>query len=176
MPLSKGPAAAPPPAAASTCSAPMSVYPMFVPSSIVPGKPVALSSAPPVAALLSEKSCPAALVNGSTACVVLPTGSLRVFASRTPWVVLWGVGLGALSDGGLRGLITAQGGDLARREQRGQVMGMLSISGDVGNTLGPVVAYALLPWLGLTGVYLVCAALLALGSLSAPWLRSRGSV
>jgi DHA1 family multidrug resistance protein-like MFS transporter len=106
----------------------------------------------------------------------LGAAGMLLLASRTPWVVLWGVGLGALSDGGLRGLITAQGGDLARREQRGQVMGMLSISGDVGNTLGPVVAYALLPWVGLSGVYLLCAALLALGSLSAPWLNRRGSV
>jgi hypothetical protein len=42
---------------------------------------------------------------------------------------------------------------------------VLNISGDLGNAAGPVVAYALLGWVGLSGVYLICAGLYALGSI-----------
>jgi MFS family permease len=49
--------------------------------------------------------------------------------------------------------------------QRGRAIGVLNISGDLGNAAGPIVAYALLPWMGLSGVYLICAGLYALGSI-----------
>jgi Na+-driven multidrug efflux pump len=42
--------------------------------------------------------------------------------------------------------------------------------GDLGSAVGPPVAYALLPGLGLSGVYLLCAALFTIGLILALWL------
>jgi len=73
--------------------------------------------------------------------------------------------LGALSGASVRALLPALTGDLVAPAQRGRAIGVLNISRDLGNAAGPVVAYALLPWMGLSGVYLICAGLYALGSI-----------
>jgi MFS family permease len=82
-------------------------------------------------------------------------------------LLAWGGSLGivagmltiAVSGGSLQSLATALTGDSAARSQRGRAIGLLHTAGDLGSALGPSVAYALLPALGLRAVYLVCAAL-----------------
>ena len=52
---------------------------------------------------------------------------------------------------------------LALVAQRGRAIGLLHTAGDLGSAIGPPAAYALMPWIGLRGVYLLCAGLFAAG-------------
>jgi len=78
--------------------------------------------------------------------------SLVLVASSRPMVAFAGIVLGALSGASVRALLPAMTSDLVSPAQRGRAIGVLNISGDLGNAAGPVVAYALLPWMGLSGV------------------------
>ncbi len=75
--------------------------------------------------------------------------------------ILAGIALAAAASGGIQTLATALTGDLVSQEERGRAIGLLYTAGDLGSAIGPPAAYALLPWLKLTGVYGLCAALLA---------------
>lgn len=76
-------------------------------------------------------------------------------------VILVGIALGALASGSLQALVTAVIGDLVPLQQRGRAVGLLHTAGDMGSAAGPLVAYALLPWLGLSWTYGLCAGLFA---------------
>jgi MFS family permease len=86
-----------------------------------------------------------------------------LIAGKNPVVLLLGVLVGAGASGSLQTLTTALAGDTVSHEQRGRSMGILQTSGDLGSALGPLVAYALIPWSGLAGAYLLCAGLFLLG-------------
>jgi MFS family permease len=75
--------------------------------------------------------------------------------------ILAGIGLAAVAGGGIQVLATTLTGDLAGEAGRGRSLGWLNTAGDLGSALGPLVAYALLPWIGLPAVYWLCAALFA---------------
>jgi len=90
-------------------------------------------------------------------------------ARQAPLVAFSGVVLGALAGASLRSLHATLTGDLAEASQRGQAIGLLNISAQLGAAAGPVVAYALLPLFGLSGIYLACAGLYALGIALALW-------
>lgn len=79
-------------------------------------------------------------------------------------VILAGLILSAVFSGGVQALTTALTGDLAPPQQRGRAIGLLHTTGDLGSALGPPVAYALIPFLSLGGVYGACGALLACGA------------
>ena len=102
--------------------------------------------------------------------LVTGIGSLVLVASSRPMVAFAGIVLGALSGASVRTLLPALTGDLVAPAQRGRAIGVLNLSGDLGNAAGPVVAYASLAWIGLPGVYLACAGLYALGSAAVLWL------
>lgn len=87
--------------------------------------------------------------------------SMVLVAWSTPAAILIGIALGAVASGGVQTLTTALTGDLVSQRQRGRAIGLLNTSGDLGSALGPPVAYALMPWMGLRGVYLLCAVLFA---------------
>jgi MFS family permease len=89
--------------------------------------------------------------------------SMILIAWSTPAAILAGVSLGAVAGGSVQALVTALTGDLVNQEQRGQAIGLLHTAGDLGSAVAPPVAYALLPWLELSGVYLVSAGLFAIG-------------
>ena len=76
---------------------------------------------------------------------------------------LTGLLLGAAAGGGVQAIATTLTGDMARRARQGRAIGLLHTVGDLGSALGPPVAYALLPWIDLSGVYLICAGLFAVG-------------
>jgi MFS family permease len=89
--------------------------------------------------------------------------SMILIAWSTPAAILVGVSLGAVAGGSVQALVTALTGDLVNQEQRGQAIGLLHTVGDLGSAVAPPVAYALLPRIELSGVYLVSAGLFAIG-------------
>jgi len=58
--------------------------------------------------------------------------------------------------------------------QRGSVIGALGLGRGQGDTAGPVVAYTLLQWIELSGVYRLCAELFGLGTRLKRGIRARG--
>jgi len=87
--------------------------------------------------------------------------------------ILLGVALGAVVSGGIQALVTAQTGDLVEQGQRGRAIGMLHTAGDLGSAAGPLVAYGLLVWIGLSGVFVLSAGLFAVGAVIALWYSCR---
>ena len=86
---------------------------------------------------------------------------MLLLAWGAPIGILAGLSLIAVSGGSVQSLATTITGDLSSHAQRGRAIGLLHTAGDFGSAAGPAVAYALLPWTGLSGVYLLCAALFA---------------
>jgi len=52
-------------------------------------------------------------------------------------------------------------GDYANANRRGRLLGLTNTVGDLGSAAGPLLAYALLPLIGLRGVFLLMAAIVA---------------
>jgi MFS family permease len=105
--------------------------------------------------------------------LAMGAASLFLLAQQGAVIVLLGVTLAAAAGGGVQTLVTALAGDMAGKAQRGRSIGLLYTAGDLGSALGPPVAYALLPILELSGVYLLCAGLFALGAVLAWRYRGR---
>lgn len=99
-----------------------------------------------------------------------------LLAGGSPWLFLVGMPLIALSVGG-QGLAATLIGDLSSVQKRGRRLGLLFTIGDLTSAIGPPLAYALRPWLGLRGIYLFSAAILGLVLVLAwHWgFRPRGS-
>jgi MFS family permease len=89
--------------------------------------------------------------------------SMALVAWGTPTAILIGVSLGAVTGGSVQTLVTALTGDLVSQAQRGRAIGLLHTASDLGSAIGPPAAYILIPWIGLQGVYLLCAGLFAAG-------------
>jgi len=87
--------------------------------------------------------------------------------------ILLGLLLGAVAGGSVQALVTALTGDLVKPAQRGRAIGALHTIGDLGSALGPLSAYVLLSWIGLSGVYLLCAGLWAVGFMLTLALQNR---
>ncbi len=87
--------------------------------------------------------------------------SMLLLAWGAPLGILAGMSVVAVSGGSVQSLATTLTGDLVSHAQRGRAIGLLHTAGDFGSALGPSVAYALLPWIGLRGVYLLCTAMFA---------------
>ena len=98
--------------------------------------------------------------------------SMVLVAWSTPVAILAGVALGAVASSGIQALTNALIGDLVGQAQRGRAIGLLHTAGDLGSAVGPSAAYALLPGLGLPGVYLLCAGLFVAGLGLVVWLES----
>jgi MFS family permease len=89
--------------------------------------------------------------------------SMALVAWDAPTAILTGIALGAVTVGSVQALVMALTGDVVSLAQRGRAIGLLHTAGDLGSAIGPPVAYALMPWVGLQGVYLLCAGLFAAG-------------
>jgi MFS family permease len=98
---------------------------------------------------------------------------LALLAGSAPVVILAGIALGAVAGGGVQSIAITLTGDLVSQKQRGRAIGLLHTVGDLGSAVGPLVAYALLPWTGLGAVYLLCAELFVAGLMLVLWSRSR---
>jgi MFS family permease len=99
--------------------------------------------------------------------------SMTLVAWGAPSAILTGISLGAVTGGTVQALVTALTGDLVSQAQRGRAIGLLHTAGDLGSAMGPPTAYALIPWIGLRGVYLLCAGLFAAGLALAMLFRLR---
>jgi MFS family permease len=80
-----------------------------------------------------------------------------------------GVVLLAVSSGAALAALIAQAGDLTPPGRQGTVMGLLATVSDVGLMLGPIVAFGLLPTIGLSAVYGMCILACAVGLALALW-------
>lgn len=82
------------------------------------------------------------------------------------WGVPAGIVVGALlvasAKGGLQSMATTLTGDVVNAAQRGRAIGVLYTAGDFGSAAGPLIAYGLLPWIALPGIYWLSAAVFAL--------------
>jgi MFS family permease len=79
-------------------------------------------------------------------------------------IIFIGICFTAVAGGSTQALMTTRTGDLVDQAQRGKAIGSLHTAGDLGSALGPLTAYALLGWLSLSGLFLMCAVLFALGA------------
>jgi MFS family permease len=91
---------------------------------------------------------------------------MGLLVAGSPAAILAGVPLNAVAGGSSQSLATAMLGDAAG-ERRARALGWMHTFGDLGSAAAPLLAYALLPWLGLPGVYALCAALVV-----GMWLRA----
>jgi MFS family permease len=105
--------------------------------------------------------------------LAIGTISMALVAWGAPIAILTGISLGAVAGGSVQALVTALTGDLVNQAQRGRAIGLLHTAGDLGSAIGPPAAYALIPWIGLRGAYLLCAGLFAAGLALALLFRLR---
>ena len=91
--------------------------------------------------------------------LLIAAAGMALLACGPPLVILIGALLGAVASGGLQALIVALTGDLAPGSRRGRSIGLLYTIGDLGSAGGPLLAYALLPYVSLADIYFFCAGL-----------------
>jgi MFS family permease len=96
---------------------------------------------------------------------LLATGSHPTF--------IYGIPLVALASGSNQGLATTIVGDSGGVGHRSRRLGLLFTIGDFGSAVGPPLAYAVLPQIGVTGLYAFSSIALALMLLVALVLASR---
>ena len=70
----------------------------------------------------------------------------------------------------MAGGVNAGGGVL------GVQIGNLHTAGDFGSALGPITAYALLGWISLDGLFVLCSVLFGIGALNGSLLMMKQSV
>jgi MFS family permease len=78
-----------------------------------------------------------------------------------PWSIVAGIPLTALASGSNQSLSTTLIGDLSRPGEESSRLGILFTVGDLTSAVGPPLAYALIPLLGIRGGYVLSAGLLA---------------
>lgn len=83
-----------------------------------------------------------------------------LLAIGTPIALISGLPLVSISSGSNQGLSTALMGDLSPRVRHGRRLGILFTVGDLASAIGPPLAYALLPIIGLSAIYGASAGLI----------------
>jgi MFS family permease len=98
----------------------------------------------------------------AVAAVGLLAGALGMglLAVGLPALVVLGAALIAITSGSNQSLATAVVGDQAEALRRGRSLGWMHTVGDFSSALAPPLAYAVLPWIGLPGIYVGCTILL----------------
>ncbi len=127
---------------------------------------IAMVSAPVMGALSDRAAnrwrvVVAGLVPGIAGFALLAVGS--------PLSIAVGVPLTALASGSNQSLSTTLIGDRSDAGDRSQRLGLLFTVGDLASAVGPPLAYALIPLLGIGGGYLLSAGAFALMSFAAVW-------
>jgi MFS family permease len=80
-----------------------------------------------------------------------------LLATGLPLTTLIGVPLAAITGGSNQGLSTALIGDLGNVGRQGRRLGVLFTVGDLASAVGPPLAYALIPLIGINSLYLLVA-------------------
>jgi MFS family permease len=133
---------------------------------------IAMVSAPILGALSDRTANRWSVVAGG---LIAGVAGFALLAVGTPWSILLGIPLTAFASGGNQSLSITLIGDLSRAGERSRRLAMLFTLGDLGSAVGPPLAYALIPLLGLRGNYLLCAGVLLSMFFAALWLTSRAS-
>jgi MFS family permease len=107
--------------------------------------------------------------------LVLGAVSMALLSVNAWAAILAGIAGVALVRGSSEAMVTALTGDLVRTEQRGRAIGLVHAASDLGSAIAPPVAYLLLPWVGIVGVYLGCAALFVVELGLVLWFRSQSA-
>jgi MFS family permease len=81
-------------------------------------------------------------------------------AAELPLTALVGVPLIAITGGSSQGLSMALIGDLRIIGRQSRQLGVMFTAGDFASAVGPLLAYALVPLVGISKVYLLVAGLL----------------
>jgi len=105
--------------------------------------------------------------------LVLGAASMALLTANALAAILIGIAGVALVRGSSEAMVTALTGDLVRAEQRGRAIGLVHTASDLGSAIAPPIAYLMLPWLGLKGVYLGCAALFGIELGFVLWSRNQ---
>ncbi len=85
-----------------------------------------------------------------------------LMALGLPVTILFGIPLIATSSGSNQGLSTALSGDLGNGQKQSRRLGVLFTFGDFASAIGPPLAYALMPLVGINTLYLASAGLFAI--------------
>ena len=96
-----------------------------------------------------------------------------LLAAATPASILLGLPLVSIASGGNQGLSTTLVGDLSPPRRHGRRLGLLYTVGDFSSAIGPPLAYALMPVIGLSSLYLMSAVLLGLMLALSLWWVAR---
>ncbi|MBN2469745.1 MAG: MFS transporter [Anaerolineae bacterium] len=112
----------------------------------------------PVAGWLTDRSGRRwGLVTGALA---LGAASMALTAAGGRVVVILAILLAAVTTSILQTQVMTLIGDHARTNRQGRILGVANTVGDLGAALGPLAAYALLPLIGLPGIFWLSAAAL----------------
>ncbi|MEA2007891.1 MAG: MFS transporter [Chloroflexota bacterium] len=84
-----------------------------------------------------------------------------LMALALPATILAGIPLIATASGSNQGLSTALSGDLGNGQKQSRRLGVLFTFGDFASAIGPPLAYALMPLVGINSLYLASAGLFA---------------
>jgi MFS family permease len=76
-----------------------------------------------------------------------------LLAINLPLAMLLGLPLTSITGSSNQSLSTALIGDLGQRRRHGRYLGLLYTVGDLGSAIGPLLAFALLPLWGISGLY-----------------------
>jgi len=88
--------------------------------------------------------------------------ALIALAEGQSGVLLLGIILGAIATSILQTQVLTLVGDYAGENRHGRILGVVNTAGDLGSAAGPLLAYALLPAIGLSGIFWLMAGVLAL--------------
>jgi MFS family permease len=102
--------------------------------------------------------------------LLLGVAALGLTAVGTGLVVVLATMLGAVTTSILQTQVMTLIGDHSAANQRGRILGILNTIGDLGSAAGPLLAYALLPLIHLSGVFWAAAVVLALMLPSTIWI------
>jgi MFS family permease len=89
--------------------------------------------------------------------LVLSMGSMLFLSSRHNIFIVLGVLFAALGRGSVQSMTTSMTGDLVPQVTRGRAVGLLHTVGDFGSAVGPSFAYALIPYWGISTLFILCA-------------------
>jgi MFS family permease len=98
---------------------------------------------------------------------------LGLLALGTPLSILFGVPLTATTSGSNQGLSTTMVGEVGQVNKRSQRLGLLFTIGDLMSAAGPLLAYAMIPLIQISGVYIMGACLYLAVLFIAIWMSTR---
>jgi len=105
--------------------------------------------------------------------MVLGIGALALTAVGTGIVIVIAIMASAVATSVLQTQVMTLTGDYTDRNRRGRVLGVLNTVGDLGSAAGPLLAYALIPLIDLSGLFWVATVVLAVAFPWTLWVARR---